>query len=306
MQVCCWCIGEYGAMLRESCPDLGTGPVTESEVIGWYSKVMWAHHITVVTKQYALISLTKLSTRFPECTTAIQQVEKIFLLTRIIIFQPQAVDGFGSNVDVDLQQRGVEFGQLFRSQAAIRPQILEPMPAMERSRSLEIGGPQIPASSSSTALLENGVSETPVVQESSSTLIDLLGLGDPGETVAEPVVQSSGNMGDILGLGVAPAPTGNLLDGLGGLDLGGPVPSALPATNGGLDNLLNGVDTAAFVTPKETPSLVAYEKHGLRVVFTFPTATATAITLLAHNLTGSSIQEFVFQVINIKSHLEIS
>merc|ERR1711971_1442566 len=35
-QVCCWCIGEYGAMLRESCPDLGTGPVTESEVIGWY------------------------------------------------------------------------------------------------------------------------------------------------------------------------------------------------------------------------------------------------------------------------------
>ena len=74
MQVCCWCIGEYGAMLRESCADLGTGPVTESEVIGWYSKVMWAHHITVVTKQYALISLTKLSTRFPECTAAIQQV----------------------------------------------------------------------------------------------------------------------------------------------------------------------------------------------------------------------------------------
>ena len=216
------------------------------------------------------------------------------------------MDGFGSNVDVDLQQRGVEFGQLFRSQAAIRPQILEPMPAMERSRSLEIGGPQIPASTSSTALLENGVSEAPVVQESSSTLIDLLGLGDPGETVAEPVVQSTGSMGDILGLGVAPAPTGNLLDGLGGLDLGGPVPTALPATNGGLDNLLNGVDTAAFVTPKETPSLVAYEKHGLRVVFTFPTATATAITLLAHNLTGSSIQEFVFQVIIIYGAIRMS
>ena len=172
---------------------------------------------------------------------------------------------------------------------------------------MEIGGPQIPASSSSTALLENGVSETPVVQESSSTLIDLLGLGDPGETVAEPVVQSSGSMGDILGLGVAPTTTGNLLDGLGGLDLGGPVPSALPATNGGLDNLLNGVDTAAFVTPKETPSLVAYEKHGLRVVFTFPTATATSITLLAHNLTGSLIQEFVFQVMTIlRRYTEIS
>jgi len=284
-QVCCWCIGEYGAMLRESCPDLGTGPVTESEVIGWYSKVIWAHHITVVTKQYALISLTKLSTRFPDCTAAIQQ----------------AVDGFGSNVDVDLQQRGVEFGQLFRSQSAIRPQILEPMPAMERSRSLEMGAPQLPSSTSSTALLENGVSETPVAQESSSTLIDLLGLGDPVEPVGDPAVPSSGAMGDILGLGAAPAPTGNLLDGLGGLDLGGPVPSALPAINGGLDNLLNGVDAAAFVTPKETPSLVAYEKHGLRVVFTFPTSTATAITLLAHNLTGNPIQEFVFQAAVPKS-----
>ena len=206
------------------------------------------------------------------------------------------MDGFGSNVDVDLQQRGVEFGQLFRSQSAIRPQILEPMPAMERSRSLEMGAPQLPSSTSSTALLENGVSETPVAQESSSTLIDLLGLGDPVEPVGDPAVQSSGAMGDILGLGAAPAPTGNLLDGLGGLDLGGPVPSALPAINGGLDNLLNGVDTAAFVTPKETPSLIAYEKHGLRVVFTFPSSTATAITLLAHNLTGNPIQEFVFQV----------
>ena len=160
-----------------------------------------------------------------------------------------------------------------------------------------MGAPHLPSSTSSTALLENGVSETPVAQESSSTLIDLLGLGDPVEPVGDPAVPSSGAMGDILGLGAAPAPTGNLLDGLGGLDLGGPVPSALPAINGGLDNLLNGVDTAAFVTPKETPSLVAYEKHGLRVVFTFPTSTATAITLLAHNLTGNPIQEFVFQVL---------
>ena len=32
-------------MLRESCPDLGTGPVTESEVIGWYSKAAWGQHM---------------------------------------------------------------------------------------------------------------------------------------------------------------------------------------------------------------------------------------------------------------------
>merc|ERR1719244_92550 len=76
-------------------------------------------------------------------------------------------------------------------------------------------------------------------------------------------------------------------------------PSTAPTTNGGgLDNLLNGlVDTNSIVTPAEVPPLTAYEKHGLRVVFTFPTVnpTATTITLLAHNLTNGPIQDFVFQ-----------
>jgi AP-1 complex subunit gamma-1 len=268
-------------MLLEACPDLGTGPVSEAEVIAWYNSIMWAHHITVVTKQYALVSLTKLSTRFPNSTAAIQQ----------------AVDTFGSNVDVDLQQRGVEFGQLFRGQAAIRPQVLEPMPPIERSRSLEVAGPVLPtAAAASTNLLAGpepgGLAEPPPPAESSA-LMDLLGLGDP---MPGPAVlpKSPGGLEDILGLG-APSLGPSLLDGLGGLDLSGP--AAVPVTNGGLDNLLNGVDPAAFVAPSsEAPSLVAYDKHGLRVVFTFPSGAATAVTLLAHNLAGSPITEFVFQV----------
>lgn len=297
-QVCCWCIGEYGAMLRESCTDLDLGPVSESAVVSWYQNIMWSINISVVTKQYALISVTKLSTRFPECAASIQQV----------------IDSFGSHVDVDLQQRGVEFGQLFRSQAALRPQILEAMPPMERNKSLDTvttTNTVPPRSTSSTALLENGLGEPAAPVESNSTLIDLLGLGEPTESAAaipsySPGHQTGGDLGDILGLGTpSSGPQPNLLDGLGGLDLGGPLNPVVPSTNGGLDNLLNGVDPAAFVTPaSDTPSLVAYEKHGLRVVFTFPAnngATATLITLLAHNLTNSPMQDFVFQAAVPKS-----
>ena len=83
------------------------------------------------------------------------------------------------------------------------------------------------------------------------------------------------------------------------LDLAAPTPNNTPAiTNGGLDNLLNGLDTSSISTPAEVPPLTAYEKHGLRVVFTFPSVnpTTTTITLLAHNLTNGPIQDFVFQV----------
>merc|ERR1712179_130638 len=106
-----------------------------------YQTIIWSANISVVTKQYALMSLTKLSTRFTSVTSSIQQT----------------IDAFGSHVDVDLQQRGVEFGQLFRSQSVLRPQILEPMPPMERNKSLDtVVTPTVPRSTSSTALLENG------------------------------------------------------------------------------------------------------------------------------------------------------
>merc|ERR1719312_309381 len=117
-QVCCWCLGEYGTSLKEACSELDSDPVSESEVVAWYQTIIWSANISVVTKQYALMSLTKLSTRFTTVTSSIQQT----------------IDAFGCHLDVDLQQRGVEFGQLFRSQVGMRPQLLEPMPPMERDK----------------------------------------------------------------------------------------------------------------------------------------------------------------------------
>ena len=43
---------------------------------------------------------------------------------------------FGSHLEIDLQQRGVEFSQLFRKHNAMRTALLEPMPPMERDTTM--------------------------------------------------------------------------------------------------------------------------------------------------------------------------
>lgn len=61
-----WSIGEYGDLLLNATTDQDNGgrPPTEEEVIDLYQKLLWSPQNTVTTKQYALMSLTKLSTRF--------------------------------------------------------------------------------------------------------------------------------------------------------------------------------------------------------------------------------------------------
>ena len=60
--MCCWCIGEYGSSLLDgSTPQVPEGNdakpqtapvvVTEDEVVEVYQQILWANHISVVTKQ---------------------------------------------------------------------------------------------------------------------------------------------------------------------------------------------------------------------------------------------------------------
>jgi AP-1 complex subunit gamma-1 len=57
--------------------------------------------------------------RFPRATPKIQQI----------------IDAFGSHIDTDLQQRGVEFSSLFRRYDNMRSALLEPMPPFEKDPS---------------------------------------------------------------------------------------------------------------------------------------------------------------------------
>lgn len=160
------------------------------------------------------------------------------------------------------------------------------------------------------------------VKQERNPLLDLLDLdvgGDStlptsiGATTTGTITGNFNSLDDILGLNIGnslPAavstPSYSLLDGLG--SGGVPIISQNGGGSGGgssgLDSLLNGVDTLSFVAPgggglAGVGPLTAYEKHGLRILFTFPgpySRTATTVTLLAYNLTQQPVQNFVFQV----------
>lgn len=69
------------------------------------------------------------------------------------------IRSFGTDLNVDLQQRGVEFTQLFGSYKHLRPALLEKMPPMQIQRdSSQNGGSfdETAETGSSADLLENG------------------------------------------------------------------------------------------------------------------------------------------------------
>ena len=73
-------------------------------------------------------------------------------------------------------------------------------------------------------------------------------------------------------------------------------------THGGLDHHVTStlqIHNLAVYEMPEIPDLVAYEKHGLRIVFSFPSYSqhSATINLHAYNLTNTPMQDFLFQVI---------
>lgn len=296
-QVATWCIGEYGDMLLYS-PD-STVKVTESDIITVYQRLLWSPQNTVVTKQYALTSLTKLSTRFNTETVKIREL----------------VEAFGSHVNMELQQRGVEYTQLFGKYSHLRSALLERMPPMESSvRSSaqthpETNGDVGPGDSSpeENLLMSGGGGGVgvPVESTDSNALLVLLG-GDLGDNdVIKPPAEV-----------MKPSTTDNqdLLDLLGGLDSGieknsiqQPISNSVPVQNNNniLLNTYNGTpnylidDLSSSITPSKPVEMTAYNKNGLRICFEverlLDSPTTTVVNVIANNDSPTPFTEFLFQ-----------
>ncbi|XP_024868554.1 AP-1 complex subunit gamma-1 isoform X7 [Temnothorax curvispinosus] len=291
-QVATWCIGEYGDLLLYGPPseDAET-PVnlTEDEIIDVYQRLLWSPQNTVVTKQYTLLSLTKLSTRFQKGHEKIRQI----------------IDTFGSNLHIELQQRGIEFSQLFRKYDHLRPALLERMPPMETARPQANGiiglvnGEPEPEDEKSTIL------ESATTTSDSSALLDLLGTTDVGVTM--PVATTNKNSSPSS----TTAHNNDLLDLLGSLDLNTPTPVAptlplqpqspstpmfSPTNNSNflVDGLLN--------TPSvqnELPNMMIFDKSGLKITFKLERPPdipdLLVINMLAQNSGSTILTDFLFQ-----------
>ncbi|KAJ1521986.1 hypothetical protein ONE63_002310 [Megalurothrips usitatus] len=305
-QVATWSIGEYGDTLLYGDVSVGDDPsdivkVTEEEILDVYQRLLWSPQNSVVTKQYTLLSLTKLSTRF---RTNVERIR-------------QMVQQFGSHLHIELQQRGVEFTQLFNSHAHLRPALLERMPPMEVVRR-DNGAQQQAQHSAVNGVLDIADVNTDesAINNDSNALLVLLG-------GSEGVIDTEADQANAKPPASIPSSTDNqdLMDLLG-LDIGSTAPVAVNNMNmnnnvhstnnnnpllldplgslGSLSTPTQPLSALTSINPSsDTNCIVAYEKNGLRIMFTLEhgdSPTSISITMAAYNETSMPISEFLFQV----------
>uniref|UniRef100_A0A3B3B5Z5 AP-1 complex subunit gamma n=1 Tax=Oryzias melastigma TaxID=30732 RepID=A0A3B3B5Z5_ORYME len=240
VQVASWCIGEYGDLLLSGqCEEEEPIQVTEDEVLDVLEGLLVSNLSTPVTRGYSLTAIMKLSTRF----SSVNRIKKV-------------VSIYGSSIDVELQQRAVEYNALFKKYDHMRPALLERMPIMEKT-----------ASNGPTEIVQtNGETEPSVVEpkhpppvnqpaSQGNDLLDLLGGNDV------PVIQTT--------MPTKPASAGGeLLDLLGDLSLG--IPPMTAYNKNGLK-----ID-------------FTFERAN-------PNPNVAVITIHASNSTEADMTDFVFQ-----------
>ncbi|KAH9503437.1 AP-1 complex subunit gamma-1, partial [Bulinus truncatus] len=279
-QVAAWCIGEYGELLNATnIEDEEPLNVTEDEVIFLLERVLTNNNSSVVTKEYVITAMMKLSSRFPNSTLRLKQTIALY----------------GSSTNVELQQRSVEYTNVFSKFDHIRPALLEHMPLIEsHPHSLDVSYQD---RQDDISLLSDSISKSAQHNNITSTLPTENGIFDMLSTNG---IQSAPHVEPVKG-GVAT----DLLDLLGDMP---PVHNTvLPQVNDLLDNfmqpaahqnnLVNGSSSLPIVT--------AFNKDGLLIEFVCQRAnndaTKTVINMKATNSSPFPMLDFVFQAAVPKS-----
>ncbi|XP_035208800.1 LOW QUALITY PROTEIN: AP-1 complex subunit gamma-1-like [Stegodyphus dumicola] len=274
VQVASWCIGEFGDLLNSvEGQDASPVNVTPDDIIDLFEKVTMNIHMTLTTKEYSTTALMKLTVRFPDTAPHVKRF----------------LDIFGTNVNVELQQRAIEFSSLFRKYNHLRPSLLEHMPAMESKSSNNVAiqnGDITEEDLFSNAIKENKENQKNV--EDSSVLLDLLS-GSTNNTTFEPEISAP----EVK----LPSVNGpDLLDLLGGLDLEPQVQSSYSPS---APDILLERYVGSQQSAKGIPPITAFEKNGLKIIFEFDKSPDNPqmiiINLIATNYSLVPIHDFLFQ-----------
>jgi len=291
VQVATWCIGEYGDLLFSTAGLEDEEPIqtSEEEVLEVMEKVLINNNSSAMTKHYSITAIIKLSTRFHRTQ---QQIRRLINL-------------YSTSINVELQQRSVEYTALFKGQDTIRIGLLERMPVLEKSS----GGLGLSNGDATTVGEEhNGVVSkqtglTSMATESQN-ILDILSrdvdhpIQQPMAAVSRPDTSNS-----------------NILDLLSSIDVSVPVNSG-SLSEFGMSGILNPVapannvggpaDFGSFnsdflaVNNSHGPSmLTAFEKNGIKIIFQSERSSTdlslVTITLVASNHSLDNVDEFVFQ-----------
>ncbi|SPN98839.1 probable gamma-adaptin precursor [Cephalotrichum gorgonifer] len=188
-QAAAWCIGEFGEALlaggQYEEEDL-VQTVEPREIVDLFSTILNSSYATQVTTEYIVTALVKLTTRFNDPA----QLDRI----RRILQSHQ------TSLDVEVQQRAVEYGNLF-GYDSIRQGVLEKMPPPQIKEESRVLGAPAAKKSAKTANRKSKVVK-PTEQD---LLFDLM--DGPTPTSASPESQSNTDLlADILGGSPSPSP----------------------------------------------------------------------------------------------------
>ncbi|KAB5575914.1 adaptin N terminal region-domain-containing protein [Coniochaeta sp. 2T2.1] len=262
-----WCIGEYGDMLLRGGQyeeEELVQVVKEHEIIDLFNTILNSNYATQVSTEYIVTALTKLTTRLSDPA----QIERIRRL-----LQQNA-----TSLDVEVQQRAVEYGNLF-AYDEIRRGVLEKMPPpqiKEESRLLADGAHH----KKPTKSAKGGKAKVSKPNEE-DLLFDLMGDSSPAPAAsANGSANNSDLLADILGGATSsPAPTttspppgssnvASIMD----LFSSGPTstPSPAPAAPTSNIDLFSPVSSpppqaAAAASPAASPAHPCYNNNGLNV-----------------------------------------
>jgi AP-1 complex subunit gamma-1 len=290
-----WVIGEYGdALLRggQYEEEELVKEVKESDIVDLFENLLNSSYAGLIVTQYIVTASVKLTTRLTEPA----QIERLRRL----------LQRFGTNLDIEIQQRAVEYINMF-SFDQVRKGVLEKMPPPEIREEQRVLGSKTKNAK---------VSKKPAPAATEDLLLDLMGdSGMPGE--ANGQAQSADLLADILGgdgpsgassppqTSSAPSNVANIMDLFNSGPVSSPAPAqSRPPPSSSMDILGDmsspPPQTSALSVASGPPAHPVYNKNDLHITFQLK-RDANAVQLLARlrntgnftQLSGVSLQAAV-------------
>jgi len=285
-----WVIGEYGdALLRggQYEEEELVKEVKESDIVDLFETILGSSYAGLIVQQYIVTATIKLTTRLTEPA----QIERLRRL----------LQRYNSNLDVEIQQRAVEYGNLF-GQDSVRRGVLEKMPAPEIREEQRVLGEATKKRQSKI------LKKKPAQAATEDLLLDLMGDSGPSAHTngTSNGTQSQDLLADILGGGGSSSPppqtstpgpqsnVANIMDLFNSGPSSSPAPTqSRPPPQAGSMDLLGGMSSthpsapAASSGPAPHP---VYNKNDLQIAFQMK-RDANAIQLLARFRNTGSLSQ---------------
>lgn len=305
-----WVIGEYGDALLKGGQyeeEELVKEVKESDIVDLLETILNSSYAGQIITQYIITAAMKLTTRLTEPA----QVERLRRL----------IQGYAANLDIEIQERAVEYDKLF-AYDQIRRGVLEKMPPPEIREESRVLGEATNKGKRQSKIMK----KKPQQAATEDLLLDLMGDGPaPAAATNGSSAQSADLLADILGGGTpsasspppttsSPAPANNInsiMDLFGSGPSGSPAPAPSPLqqsgpSSGSMD--LFGMSspppqqTSTPAAPSGPPAHPVYNKNNLAITFQIK-RDAAAVQVLARfkNVGGGQLGGVTLQAAVPKS-----